>query len=120
VQVHVVRDPGARDPSEVPAEVEAVGLVDRGERVETLPREPVNVERFRVVEIGEAEAVTVRRDEQVTRRVRELVQQDERPLAPMHDELLLVVPLGCAAEDAAVLLVGALHVFEAPGGPETL
>src|SRR5438067_5136116 len=51
-------------------------------------------------------------------RVRELVQEDERALAAVDDELLDVVALGRAAEDAAVLLVGGLDVFEAPRRPE--
>ena len=75
----MVRDPGARDPSEVPAEVEAVGLVDRGERVETLPREPVNVERFRVVEIGEAEAVVETLSAEESQAVRTAHGHDRRP-----------------------------------------
>ena len=63
----------------------------------------------------------VRRDEQVPRRVRELVQQDERALAAVHDEMLLVV-VACrgAAEEAAVLLVRVLDVLEAPRRPEPL
>ena len=41
-------------------------------------------------------------------------------LAAMDDELLLVVAFCRAAEDAAVLLVGVLHVLEAPRRPQRL
>jgi hypothetical protein len=53
--------------------------------------------------------------------IRELVQQDEGVLAAVHDELSFVV-VGCGgrAEEASVLLVGVLHVFEAPRRPEAL
>ena len=66
----------------------------------------MDLERLGRVELVEVGAVPVRRDEQVPGRVRELVQQDEGVLAAVDDELLLVVALGRAAEDAAVLLVG--------------
>ena len=78
------------------------------------------LERFRVVELAEVRPVPVRRDHQMPGRVRELVQQHERALAAMHDELLLVVARRGAAEDAAVLLVRALDVLEAPRRPEAL
>ena len=51
----------------------------------------MHLERFGVHERGELADVAVRRDQQVPRAVRELVQQDERTLAAMHDEPLLVV-----------------------------
>ncbi len=65
-------------------------------------------------------AVPIRRDEQMARRVRELVQQHERALAAVDDEVLDVVALGGAAEDAAVLLVRRLDVFEPPRRPQAL
>src|SRR5436190_2398673 len=63
-----------------------------------------------------------RGDEQVARRVRELVQQREHALAAMHDERLARVEptFGLCAEDAAAVLVGLRHVFETPRGPERL
>ena len=62
----------------------------------------------------------VRRDQQVPGRIRKLVQQDECTLAPVDDELLLVVALRRAAEHAAVLLIGTRDVLEAPRRPEAL
>jgi len=53
-------------------------------------------------------------------RVREPVQERERPLAASNDERVLVVALLREAEDAARLLVRGLDVFEAPRGPERL
>src|SRR5205823_14004243 len=73
-----------------------------------------------VVEPGEVGAVPVGGDEQVPGRVREPVQQHERALAAVDDQVLLVVALRGAAKDAAILLVRALHVLEPPGRPEPL
>src|SRR4051794_41031872 len=57
----------------------------------------------------------------MTRRVGELVQEDECALAAVHDELVLVVvALRCTAEDAPVELARMLHVFETPRRPEAL
>ena len=91
VEVDVVDDSGACDSTEVPAEVVALRHVCRAERRERLRCEAVHLERFGVHERGELADVAVRRDQQVPRAVRELVQQDERTLAAMHDEPLLVV-----------------------------
>src|SRR5437667_12477993 len=38
----------------------------------------------------------------------------------MHDELVLVVAFGGTTEDATVLLVGVLHVLEAPRRPQAI
>ena len=91
------------------------------ERVETLRAEPMDLEGLGVVEVAEVHSVPVRRDEQMARRIRELVQEDERALAAMHDELaLVVVGRGGGAEEAAVLLVRVLHVLEPPRRPQPL
>ena len=80
--------------------------------------EPVDLQRLVGVELAELAGVAHGRDQQVARRVRELVQQDERALAPAHDETVFVGAFERTAEDAAVLLVGAADVFEPPGSPE--
>ena len=60
-----------------------------------------------------------RRHHQVPRRVRELVEQHERPLAAVDDEARLTeLAGGLAAEDAALRGAGLLHVCEAPRRPE--
>ena len=41
-------------------------------------------------------------------------------LAPVHHEPFFVCARGGFAEDAAGLLLGALHVLEPPGRPEPL
>jgi len=121
VQVPMVGDADAGDAPDVPAEIEAVGCVDGAQRVEPLRAEPVDLERLVVVELTEVRPMAVGRDEEVPGGVRELVEHDERTLAAVNDELLLVAAaLGGPAEDAAVLLVGVLHVLEAPRRPETL
>src|SRR6266849_4346319 len=116
----VVGDAGARDPSDVPAEVEALRPVDGTERIEASRAEPVNLQDLGLVEIVEIETVAVRRDEQMPRRIRELVQQHERALAAVHDEVLFVIAFRGAAEHAAVLLVRALDVLETPRRPQPL
>ena len=80
--------------------------------------EPVDLDRLVGVELAELAGVPRGGDHQVARRVRELVEQHERALAAVNDEPVLVWPLERAAEDAAVLLVGATDVFESPGSPE--
>src|SRR5207253_10354752 len=54
------------------------------------------------------------------RRIRKLVQEHERPLAAVDDEAFLVRASGGEAEEAAVLLVRLLDVFEPPRSPELL
>ena len=81
-------------------------------------REPVDLDGLLVVELGEVADVPHRRDQQVARRVREPVQEDERAPSPVHDEPFLVGALVREAEDAALLLVGAADVLESPRGPQ--
>jgi len=120
MQVPVVRDTRACDAADVPAKVEALRLVDGPERVESLRAQPMDLESLGLVEIVEVRSMPVRSDEQMTGRIRELVQQHERTLAAPHDEVFLVVALGGAAEDAALLLVGCLDVLEAPRRPQAV
>src|SRR5690348_13632963 len=117
VEMAVVDDAGAGDAAHVPAEVEALGPVGRPQRLEAVRGEPVHLERLVVGEPAEVGAVPVGRDEKVSRRVRELVQEDEGTLAAMDDELLLVVALRGAAEDATLDLVGGLDVLQPPRSP---
>ena len=70
------------------------------------------------VELAELARVPHRSDQQVAGRVRELVQQDERALAAVHDQAVLVGPVERGAEEAALLLVGAPDVLEAPRRPQ--
>ena len=102
-------------------EVEALRAEHGSERLDAVLTEPVDLERLGVVEAAEVDAVPRRRDEQVPRRVRELVQDDDRPLAAVHDEVLHVVVARCGgAEEAPVLRVRVLDVLEAPRRPEPL
>ena len=72
-------------------------------------------ERFGVRECAEIVDVGARGNEQVAGRVRELVHDDQRVLVLVDDQLRLGL-----TEDAAVELVGVLHVLEAPGRPQGL
>ena len=56
----------------------------------------------------------------MARGVRVAVEEDEGPLASVDDQPGLVVQARRAAEDAALLLVGAPDVLEPPGCPEPL
>src|SRR5262245_25188147 len=80
----------------------------------------MNLECLIGTQHAECPLVPVRRDHQVSRRVRIPVQQHEGSLAAVDDETRLVVGIGGATEDAAVLLVRALDVLQAPRGPESL
>lgn len=71
-------------------------------------------------QLAELSDMPSRRDQQVTRRVGELVQQGERVRAAANDEPFLVGALERPAEDAALLLVGAADVLEPPRSPEWL
>jgi hypothetical protein len=118
VQVHVVDDAGARDPAEVPPEVEPLRPHRVGEHSARDGCEPVHVERLVRVQRPEVALVPPWRDHQVPGCVRVLVQEDECALAAMDDQCFLVVRLERTAEDAAGLLVRGLHVLEPPGRPE--
>src|SRR4051812_24589706 len=121
VDVAVVNDPGARDAAEVPPDVEALRREDGPQRLDRRHREPLHFERLSVLEVVERRAVPVRRDHQVTRGVRELVQEDERELAAVDHELRLVLrQRRGAAEDALVALVRVLDVLEPPRRPQPL
>ena len=65
----------------------------------------MQLEDLVVLQLAELADVPVRRDHEMARRVRELVQQDGRTRAAMHDEPLLVVALDGRAEDAPGLVV---------------
>ncbi len=113
--VDVVLYSGAGHPADVPAEVEAVRRVLGPQRGDTAGGEPVHLGGLVCVQRSEVADVAVRRDEQVPRGVRELVHDDERPLAAVDEELLLGL-----TEDAPVELVRVLHVLEAPRRPQRL
>ena len=78
----------------------------------------MRLQRLGVGEPGELARVPIGSDHQMTRGVREPVQEDERGLAPVHDQHLLVLACGRPAEDAAVQLVGLPDVLEPPGRPQ--
>ena len=116
--MHMVEDAGAGDAAEVPAEVVALGLVDGGEGAEPLRGETMDLHRFVGFELAELAHVPERRDHQVAGRVRIFVQQHESPLAAVDDEPFLVRPLRGETEEAALLFVRSLDVFESPRSPE--
>src|SRR5207248_1271880 len=118
VQMNVIDDAGAGDAAEVPAEVVTLRAVHLRERREAALPEPVDLERLLVRKVGELANVPVGGDHQVPRRVRELVQEDERVLTAGHDETLLVGGSRRAAEDALRLVVGGRDVFQPPGSPQ--
>ena len=117
MDVDVVGDARAGDAAQVPPEVVALGAIDLGQRVHPLAPEPVDLDGLLVVQLGEPADVSHRCDQQVTRGVGKLVQQDERTPTPVHDEPVLVGALERGAEDAPLLLVGATDVLESPRGP---
>src|SRR5437763_775546 len=120
VLVHVVDDAGAGDAAEVPTEVVALGLVRGRERAETLGGEAMELENFILLERAEVADVPERRHQEVARGVRKLVQKHERLLATVDDERLLVRSLRGAAEEAALVRVRLLDVFQPPRSPELL
>ena len=84
MQVDVILDARARDAAEVPAEVVRVRVVLRSQRFDPACAQAVDLERLLVGERAELAHVAVGCDEQVARRVRELVQHDQRELTAMH------------------------------------
>jgi hypothetical protein len=120
VDVDVVDDPRSCHPPQVPAEVVTLRVHGLVEHLERGGGQLVHLERLVVGDVAETARVRVRRDHEVAGGVRELVQEDERVLAPVHHEPLFVRARGRVAEDAASLLLGALDVLEAPGRPEPL
>ena len=105
VQVDVIRHTGSGNSPQVPAEVEALRAVGLGQGAQPLTGEPVQLEDFVVLEVGDLTDVANRRNHQVAGRIREAIEQDERTPAAVDDEPLLVVALAGEAEDAALLLV---------------
>jgi Ca2+-binding RTX toxin-like protein len=120
MEMNVADDAGAGDPTEVPADVEPLRAEQLRQRAHALAREPMNLQGFGITELRELPDVPERRDHQVAGGVRKPVQQRERIPAAVDDETRLVLTLGGPAEDATLLLVGLLDVFEAPGRPELL
>ena len=113
----MVDDACAGDAAEVPADVVALRRERLREGAHAGRRQPVQLERFFSVSSENSADVPVRSDHQVAGRVRVLVQQAEGVLTAVDDEA--VAPgLGGAAEDAAVLLVGAGDVLEPPRSPD--
>jgi hypothetical protein len=80
----------------------------------------VDLHQLGIVEPGEISRVPNGRDQQVPGRVRELVQECERPRAPRDHEPFLVGALDRVAEEAAALCIGVSDVLEPPGCPELL
>src|SRR5438874_5038198 len=118
MQMNMIDNAGAGDAAEVPAEVVALRAVHLRERREAALPEAVDLERLLVRKVGEFAHVPKGGDHQVPRRVRELVQQDERVLTAGHDETLLVGGSRRAAEKTLRLLVRLRDVLQAPRGPQ--
>ena len=118
MQVDVVDNPRAGDATEVPADVVALRRERVRQRAHGGRRQPVHLEGFLISQLGVLGDVPVRGDHQVAGRVRVLVQQAERLLAPVDDEALRLRCSGGPAEDAALILVRAGDVFEPPRSPQ--
>ena len=78
VQVDVIRHTRSGNSPQVPAEVEALWAVGLGQGSETLTGEPVELEDFVVLEVGDLTDMANRRDHQVAGRVGKAIEQDER------------------------------------------
>ena len=122
VLVDVVGDAGACRMAEVPAEVESARAVHAVERVDRGDGEAVDLECLLVGELAELADVTARRDHEVPRRVRVLVQEGERGIAEDDEERLLGRDRarGLVAEDAPGVLARLLDVLETPRCPQGL
>ena len=121
VDVAVVEDARARDPADVPADVEPLGGEHGAQRRDPLDREPMHLRRLGLLQRVEPRPVAVRRHHQVAGCVGELVEEHEGQLAAVDDELRLVLrQRGRAAEDAVVGVVRVLDVLEPPRRPELL
>jgi hypothetical protein len=118
VQVDVVCDACTCNAAEIPAEVVALRPVDLRERAHALRRETMRLQGLFVVELGKVSDVARRGDHQVSRCVRELVEQHKRFPASVNDEAVIVRGRCCEAEDTPFLLVRAAHVLEPPRGPQ--
>ena len=86
VEVDVVGDSRAGDTPEIPAEIEAPGLVDAIQRVHAGGGEAVDLERLVVGELGQVSDVAARRDHQVPGRVRVLVQERDGAVTGVHEQ----------------------------------
>jgi hypothetical protein len=95
-----------------------VRAVDRRQRLDALAGEPVQLERLLVRQLRQLADMAVRRDEQVPRGVRVLVQEHDRGLAPADDEGRIVVALDRVADEAAGQLVRLLDVLQPPRRPD--
>src|SRR5262249_42339097 len=120
VLVNVVEDPCAGNAAQVPAQVVALRPVYGREGAQSLPSQAMDLQRLVVLEVAEIADVPVRRDHDVPRRVRELVQEHERLPSAIDDQAILVACLHGAAEEATLVLVSTCDVFEPPRRPELL
>ena len=118
--VNVVDDPGTGDAAQVPAQVVALRLVRRRQGAEALRGESMDLGRLVGLELTELTHVAVRRHHQMAGRVGELVQEHERAVATADDETIFVRARSGETEDAALLLIRLLDVFETPRRPELL
>ena len=92
------------------------------ERLDRSDGETVDLERLVVRQIGQRSDMAVRRDHQVSGRVRVLVQERDRRVAVVNEERIGRVERACrlVAEHTADLLVRLLDVLETPGRPQGL
>ena len=87
MEVDVVDDPRTGHATEVPAEVEPFGLVDRAQGGQGRDGEPMNLGSLGGGQLSEGRHVANRRHEEVPR-VRELVRDREREVAAMDEQRL--------------------------------
>src|SRR5437899_12868153 len=106
----MVFDPGAGHAPEIPADVETVWLVLRSQRLDAARGARVDLERLLGAQRTELGEVPPGRDQQVSRRIRGLVQHDESQRALVDEQFAL----GSAA-GGPVALVCVMDGVEGPG-----
>ena len=122
MQVHVIRDAGARHAAQVGADVEAIRVQRGAQSAERSAERAQQGEPVLGVEIFERGNVRVRSDHQVAAVVREAVHDHEGTIGTAQDQGGTVRGLGLVAqpaEQAAGLLL-ATDVLHPPGRVEML
>ena len=121
VQMQMVEHARAGGLAEIQPHVEAVRMIDRGQRLLGALRERHELRELRIGEIRQPADMPVRHDHEMAVVVRILVQQDERPLPAMNDERLGVEVRQRVTENARRRHDARLsHVGQPPRGPEPL
>ena len=118
MQVRVIGEPGARDRPQVQADIEPIRGGDLSQRADGALGQRHQLGQLVGLARLELTHMAVRRDHQMSPRIRERVEHRQAALAAIDDQDLRVVSARRRGTEDAPVRLGALDVLDTPRRPQ--